>query len=77
MLGQENKKCGCNALLGSWSLSEQYLCSPTNVMSAIDLTKIMCDCVGEERKKVELGESQFIHNSRRSRDKVLYWKIKK
>ena len=51
MLGQENKKRGCNALLGSWSLSEQYLCSPTKVTSAVDLTKIMCDCIGEGRKK--------------------------
>ena len=55
MLGKEKKKCGCNTLLGCWSLSEQYLCSPTNVTSAIDLAEIMCDCVGGGKKK-SVGE---------------------
>ena len=55
MLGQEKTKCGCSALLGCWSLSEQYLCSPTKVTSAIDLTEIMCDCVGGGKKKSRVG----------------------
>lgn len=55
MLGQEKKKCGCSAYLAVGHWRNRYLCSPTKVTPAIDLTEIMCDCVGGGKKKVELG----------------------